>query len=187
MPTDAPPAPSDAKPAAEAGTPPRSPREWFELLYNELRRRARGELFRHQALTIGATTLLHEAWLRMDGRPLEFATQGELIMYASRVMRGILIDHIRSGQAVRHGGALRRVAYESLPDLGAMDDDEVLGLDEALEALAKTDARLAEVVELRFFAGMTLSEIAALRGVSVRTVHRDWDKARMILFASLKS
>ena len=170
-----------------AGTLPATPREWFEALYHELRRRARGELFRHQALTLGATTLLHEAWLRIDGRPLEFATQAEMVGYAVRVMRGIVIDHVRKRDAVRHGGEHELVPYDTLQDLRVLRDDQVLRLDETLRDLAITDARLAELVELRFFAGLTFSDIAALRGVSARTVQRDWDKARMLLFSALST
>ena len=108
--------------------PPSTPREWFQLLYHELRRRARGELFRHQALTLGATTLLHEAWMRMDDKPLAFGTQAELVAYAGRVMRGIVIDHVRSRSAQKHGGGIERIPYETSEDLRAMDDDEVLRL-----------------------------------------------------------
>lgn len=166
--------------------PPSSPREWFQVLYHELRRRARGELFRHQALTLGATTLLHEAWLRLDNKPLAFGTQAELVAYAGRVMRGIVIDHIRSRSAEKRGGAFELVPYETSQDLRAMKDDEVLHLDDALKALAATDAGLAEVVELHFFAGLTFTEIAALRDVSERTAQRDWEKARTLLYAALR-
>jgi RNA polymerase sigma factor (TIGR02999 family) len=166
--------------------PPSSPSEWFQLLYHELRRRARGELFRHQALTLGATTLLHEAWLRLDGKPLAFGTQAELVAYAGRVMRGIVIDHIRSRSAEKRGGAFELVPYETSQDLRAMKDDDVLQLDDALKELAATDARLAELVELHFFAGLTFTEIAALRDVSERTAQRDWEKARTLLYAALK-
>ena len=172
--------------AAPPLSPPHTPREWFEALYHELRKRARGELFRHQALTIGATTLVHEVWLRVDGRPLEFASQAELVSYAGRVMRGIVIDHIRAKHATRHGGEFEFVAYDTLADLRAMKDDQVLRLDDSLRDLAAADARLAELVELRFFAGMTFGEIAALRGVHERTVQRDWDKARLLLFTALQ-
>lgn len=170
----------------DAAVAPLSPRQWFEQLYHELRRRARGELFRHQALSLGATTLLHEAWLRIDGRTLEFASQGELVSYAGQVMRGIVIDHIRSRRAARRGGEFERVPYDTLQDLRTMADEQVLELDEVLRDLAATDSRLAELVDLRFFAGMTFEEVAALRGVSVRTVKRDWDKARMLLLSALK-
>lgn len=160
---------------------PKTPRDWFELLYHELRRRARGELFRHQALTLGPTTLLHEAWLRMDGKDLSFATQNELVAYASRTMRGIVIDHVRARQAEKRGGGLDDATYETLADLRSLPDREVVALNEALADLTAADAALAELVELKYFAGLTLIEIAALRGVSERTAQRDWDKARVFL------
>ena len=165
---------------------PSTPREWFEALYHELRRRARGELFRHHAMTLGPTTLLHEAWLAMDGRALEFATQGELVSYAGKIMRGLVIDHLRRKGAARHGGHLDFVPYDTLLDLRSMADDEALRLDDSLHDLAAADPSLAELVELHFFAGLTFAEVAALRGVSVRTVQRDWDKARMLLFSALR-
>ncbi len=172
--------------APEGMRAPSSSRDWFEVLYLELRRRASGELFRHQAMTLGATTLLHEAWLAMDGRPLEFATQGELVSYAGKIMRGIVIDHLRHKGAVRHGGEVDFVPYDTQADLRVMADGEVLRLDDSLRDLAAADPRLAELVELHFFAGLTFAEIAALRGISVRTIMREWDKARMLLFSALR-
>ena len=186
------PAPSAAAAAAAAAPPavpataPRTPGEWFQTLYHELRRRARGELFRHQALTLGATTLLHEAWMQLDRRPLEFATQGELVAYAGRTMRGIVIDHIRARQADKRGGGAENVPYETLIDLDSLPDREVLALNDALAALAGAEPPLAELVELKFFGGLNFAEIAALRGVSERTVQRDWEKARLFLFAALR-
>jgi RNA polymerase sigma factor (TIGR02999 family) len=179
----------DAKPtaAAQADTPPRSVREWFELLYHELQRRARGELFRHQAITLGPTTLLHEVWMRLDDKPLSFATQGELVSYASRTMRGIVIDHIRARMADKRGGGAEQLPYETLADLRALPDREVIGLNDALDALAAADPRLAELVELKFFAGLNFAEIAALREISERTVQRDWEKARLFLFQAMRS
>ena len=172
------------EPAAPAS--PLTPREWFEALYHELRRRARGEIFRHQAMSLGATTLLHETWLAMDGRRLQFATQGELIGYAGKVMRGIVIDHVRQRSTTRHGGAIDFVPYDTLAELRVMPDDEVLRLDEGLRDLTVTDPGLAELVELHFFAGLTFADIAALRGKSLRTTMREWDKARALLFLALR-
>ena len=182
----------EGKPAVDSPLPDsraeaRDVRAWFSALYLELRRRARGELFRHSALTMSATTLLHETWLHMDGRPLEFATQAELVSYAGRVMRGIVIDSIRAKRAGRHGGDFEFVPYETQHDLRSVDEGQVLQLDDGLRDLLLVDARLAELVELRFFAGLTFVEIAALRGQSVRTVQRDWDKARMLLFNSMST
>lgn len=134
---------------------------------------------------MGATTLLHEAWMQVERRPLHFATQAELVAYAGQAMRGIVIDHIRQRRAQRHGGQLHFVPLETLHELCAMPDADVLRLDDALRDLASADPRLAELVELRFFGGLTFGEVAALRGVSERTVQRDWDKARMLLFQAL--
>lgn len=159
----------------------------FEALYQELRRRARGELFRHQALTMGPTTLLHEAWLQMSGRDLAFATQAELVAYAARVMRGIVIDHIRARSAAKRGGGEGALPYETLADLASLPDREVIALNDALAELAAADAPLAELVELKYFAGLTLVEIAALRGISERTAQRDWDKARLFLRQAMRS
>jgi RNA polymerase sigma factor (TIGR02999 family) len=165
----------------------RSAQEWFGELYHELRRRARGQIFRYHALSMGATTLLHETWLKIADRPLEFASQNELVAYAALTMRSIVVNHFREQGAQKRGGEFELVPYETLHDLRAMKDDEVLRLDEALGELTATDPALAEMVELRFFAGLTFDEIAALRGVSERTVRRDWDKARMLLAAAMRS
>lgn len=164
----------------------RSASVWFQTLYHELRRRARGELFRHQALTLGPTTLLHEAWIQLERRPLEFASQGELVTYAGRTMRGIVIDHIRARQAGKRGSGADDLPYETLVDLNSMPDREVLNLNDALAALTQADPLLAELVELKFFAGLNFAEIAVLRGVSERTVQRDWEKARLFLFAAMR-
>ena len=166
----------------------RSASEWFQVLYGELRRRARGELFRHQAVTIGPTTLLHEAWLRLGQRDeLRFASQAELVSYASRAMRGIVIDHIRARLAGKRGSGQAAIPYETSTDLREMPDVEVVALDDALDALARVDPALCELVELRFFAGLTLAEIAGLRAVSERTAQRDWEKARLFLYQSIRS
>jgi RNA polymerase sigma factor (TIGR02999 family) len=101
-------------------------------------------------------------------------------------MRGIVIDHVRARQADKRGGGAEHLPYETLVDLGSMRDSELLGLDDAMETLAGVDRPLAELVELKFFAGLSFVEIAALRGVSERTVQRDWEKARLFLFSALR-
>ncbi|RQO57948.1 RNA polymerase subunit sigma [Paucibacter sp. KBW04] len=183
--------PPPLKPCALAEQAPMPPagneREWFEQLYHELRRRARGELFRHEALSLGPSTLLHEAWMRMDARALNFSSQAELCSYAARVMRGIVIDHIRQRRSQRHGGEFHFVPLDSLVELKAMAEDDTLKLDEAIEALAAVKPDWAAIVELKFFGGLNFAEIAALRGVSERTVQRDWEKARIFLFDSMRS
>jgi RNA polymerase sigma factor (TIGR02999 family) len=179
--------PGSEAPTPTPPTPPGTAAQWFEQLYHELRRRARGELFRHQALTLGATTLLHEAWLRLQPSALNFATQQDLVRYAGRVMRGIVIDHIRARASLKRGGHLELLHFETLSELQAMQDHETLQLDAALEELAVHEPQLAELVELKFFAGLSFIEIAALRGVSDRTVQREWDKARLLLFTAIRS
>lgn len=161
--------------------------EWFIGLYHELQRMARGELFRHQALTMGPHTLLHEVWLRFDSINVEFASQQELARYAARMMRGIVIDYIRARKSLKRGGEYKFEPYETLEDLRTVSDDEAIGIAEALDTLATVDPDLTELVELRFFAGLTFGEIAALRSVSERTVQRDWEKARTLLFSTIRS
>ncbi len=160
--------------------------EWFEVLYHELRRLARGELFRHKAITLGANTLVHEAWLKLAPSELNFANPAALISYTARVMRSIVIDHIRERSSLKQGGAFDIVQFDTLADLRAMGSAEVLSVNDELQALSKIDPALTELVELKFFAGLTFAEIGALRHVSERTVQRDWDKARMLLFASIR-
>jgi RNA polymerase sigma factor (TIGR02999 family) len=160
--------------------------EWFEVLYHELRRHAQGELFRHRAVTMGANTLVHEAWLRLSPSELRFANSQALVSYAARVMRSIVIDHIRERQSLKRGGEFDIVQYDTLADLRALQNSEVLRLNDELQELSKIDPALTELVELKFFAGLTFAEIGELRKVSERTVQRDWDKARILLFASLK-
>jgi len=160
--------------------------EWFEVLYHELRRMARGELFRQRALTLGPTTLLHEAWLRLAPTDLRFATQDDLVRYTARVMRNIVIDRVREKASQKRGGEFDFVAYETMADLRELGSDRTLALDLALQELAGVDPQLAELVELKFFAGLTFDEIAALRHVSGRTVQRDWEKARNLLFTALQ-
>lgn len=177
---------SDGSPPLIDSTDGRTTAEWFEVLYHELRRHARGELFRHGAITLGSNTLVHEAWLRLSPSDLKFANSQAMVSYAARVMRSIVIDHIRERNSLKRGGAFDIVQYDTLADLRALESSEVLSLNDELQELSKIDPALAELVELKFFAGLTFAEIGELRKVSERTVQRDWDKARILLFASLR-
>ena len=177
--------PDEFEPVGESTTG-RTAAEWFEVLYHELRRHARGELFQHRAITLGANTLVHEAWLRLSPSDLRFANSQALVGYAARVMRSIVIDHIRERKSLKRGGEFSIVQYDTLADLRALENSEVLSLNDELQELSKIDPALTELVELKFFAGLTFAEIGELRKVSERTVQRDWDKARILLFASLK-
>lgn len=158
----------------------------FAALYCELRRVAQKELRRTSAATLSPTTLLHETYLNISRREsLAFGSSAQFMSYASRAMRGLLIDYLRGRQAQKRGGELQIVPLQT--DLlnavttEDLDTHHLERLHVALESLGQLDARLAECVDLRFFCGLSFDEIARLHGVSERTVQRDWDKARLLL------
>jgi RNA polymerase sigma factor (TIGR02999 family) len=155
----------------------------FAALYEELHRLAQAHVHRSAGrLTLGATSLLHEAYLDMSQRSaVAFPDRNRFLGYASRAMRGLIIDYIRQRRAFKRGGDL---TFASLTD-GHIDSmvpsPDLDDLDEALKSLATFDPPLAELVDLKFFCGFSFGEIAALRGVSERTVQRDWVKAKLLL------
>jgi RNA polymerase sigma factor (TIGR02999 family) len=157
----------------------------FAALYGDLRRLAERELRRNQGVSISPTTLLHEAYLGMSGRDAVFPDRQRFMGYAARVMRGLIIDFVRERRALKRGSA-----YEitELPaEVAAAAGTDLTQLSDALDELAARDPRLAEVVDLRYFCGFTFEEIAAQRGTTARTVQRDWEKARLILFDGLNT
>ena len=159
----------------------------FESLYHELHRMARRELHASAGgLTLGATTLLHETWLSLSQRGVEFPDRGRFFAYAARAMRGLIIDQIRARRALKRGGAFHFTEWDTEGVEGALKTDDADTLTEALEALGRADPALSELVDLRFFGGLDLAEIAALRGTSERTVQRHWDKARLFLRHALR-
>lgn len=160
----------------------------FSALYAELHRMARRELAKHgPAVTLGATTLLHEAYLEMAGRSgPDFPDRARFMAYSARVMRGLVIDHARSHQAHKRGGQFEFTSIAAELADNAADDKELVRLSESLEELANVDAPLAELVDLKFFCGFSFAEIAAMRGLSERTVQRHWDRARLYLHRSLR-
>ena len=172
---------ADAIRAADSGDS-RAAEQLFAALYSELHRMAKQQLHRHAfGSTLGATTLLHEAYLDIAGRDPGFPDQARFFAYTARAMRGLIIDHVRERRAVKRGGefhltALNTEIAESVPEMS-----ELGPLDDALNELARIDAPLAELVDLKFFCGFSFSDIAAMRGVSERTVQRDWNKARVFL------
>jgi len=157
-------------------------------LYADLRRIAVSRLRQSGDLTLDATALVHESYLRLQrAGGLDFPDRKHFLGYASRVMHTIVIDQVRARQAERRGGALQQVTFNTgIADLAPQRDDEVLRVHEALEELAAMDARLAQVVEMRYFAGLTEPEIAETLGVTERTVQRDWSKARLFLSMAMK-
>jgi RNA polymerase sigma factor (TIGR02999 family) len=159
-------------------------------LYQELHSMARRQLAGQHGHTLDATALVHEAYLKLIGRgagAAQFDDRAHFFAYAASAMRSVVVDYARQRLAQKRGGDLHRVT--DLPeDLegGLRLDEDMLGLDTALTRLAGVEPRLAQVVELRYFGGLSELEIAALLQRSERSVRRDWQKARMYLLASLQ-
>ena len=160
----------------------------FTSLYADLHRMARRELTkRGVGMTLGATTLLHEAYLDMSGTRREaFPDRNRFMAYASRVMRGLIIDYARSRQAQKRGGLFEISSMNTDVAEAVADGEELTRIGEALDELATVDPRLAQVVDLKFFCGFSFAEIAAMQSVSERTVQRDWEKARIYLHQALQ-
>jgi RNA polymerase sigma factor (TIGR02999 family) len=159
----------------------------FAALYTELHRVARCQLRAGGCVSLSATTLLHEAFLSMRKRdPAGFPDRAHFIAYAARAMRGLVIDYVRSRRAQKRGGEFHMTTFDTdVVDNDAADDEDVPRIGEALAALAQVDPELAQLVDLKFFCGLSIAEVAALRGVSERTVRRDWVKARVYLRRAL--
>jgi RNA polymerase sigma factor (TIGR02999 family) len=174
---------------AEAGAPGAKER-LFSALYVELHRLAQSHLHRSAGLPISPTTLLHETYLGIVDSDAVFPDRGRFMGYASRVMRGLIIDFARQRRAQKRGGNFEITQLDSqVMGQAEGQDAEDKGLPElsdALDELAVHDPRLAEVVDLKYFCGFSLTDIAAMREVTLRTVQRDWDKARLFLFRELK-
>lgn len=169
----------------EAGSPGGKER-LFSALYGELHRLAERQLKRSNGVMISPTTLLHESYLHFSAGAGQFPDKERFIGYASRVMRGLLIDLLREGKALKRGAGLHITQLNTEIAESQAEAEEMSRLSEALDELASKDARLAELVDLKYFCGYTFEEISALRGSSVRTLQRDWEKARMFLFRKLK-
>lgn len=164
----------------------------FQRLYPELKRVAHARLYRVWGggdAVLDTTALVHESYERLAGQAgLSFADQAHFLAYAARAMRSVLVDAVRERLAERRGGGAAHLALTTgLGErLAAADAPELLRVHEALEELAQIEPRLAQVVELRYFGGLANDEIAAVLATSLRTVERDWERARSFLFAALK-
>ena len=159
----------------------------FPLVYDELRRLAHRQLRGEpEGKTMGTTALVHEAYLKLvDQTRSSWNSRAHFLAVASIAMRRIVVDHARQHRSVKRGGLLRRVPLESV-DLAVEERADLLvALDDALSRLAALDPRQARVVECRFFGGMTEEDTAAALGVGLRTVTRDWAKARSWLYQEI--
>lgn len=163
-------------------------REVFDATYHDLRALARSRLARGgRATLLDTTALVHESFVRFaNAGNLRLEDRDHFLRYASHVMRSVIVDIARASNAVRHGGDAAHVTF----DTGCAEElrggeEEIIRVHEALEELAAADPRLVQVVEMRYFAGMTETEIAAALGITDRTVRRDWEKAKLFLARAL--
>ena len=158
-------------------------------IYDELRRLARYYTrLERRDHTLNSTALVHEAYLKLvAGGHRSFEDRVHFFALASRAMRQILVDHARYRLAGKRGAGAQKVELDAQPLMSEERPGEVVALDEAIDRLAEFAPRQAEIVEMRFFGGMTEEEIAGRLGLSVRTVRRNWSMARSWLFGELKA
>jgi RNA polymerase sigma factor (TIGR02999 family) len=161
----------------------------FGTLYVELRRMAKRELGKRAGfVSISATTLLHEAYLDMSAREGQsFPDRARFMAYAARVMRTLIIDHARERQAQKRGGLFEITSLDTKEIENPVNHSEVARIGDALDELAKVEPVLAEIVDLKFFCGLSFTEIAAMRDVSERTVQRNWARARLYLHRQISA
>jgi RNA polymerase sigma factor (TIGR02999 family) len=163
---------------------PRAAEQLLPLVYDELRKLAAKKVAQENpGLTLQATALVHEAYLRLVGSsPQEWDNRRHFFAAAAEAMRRILIENARRRQRLRHGGDRQQVALNEVDLAAEVPVDELLLVNEALEELAEADPTAAELVKLRYFAGMTVEEAADILGVPPRSAYRNWAYARAWLF-----
>jgi RNA polymerase sigma factor (TIGR02999 family) len=161
----------------------------FEIVYNDLRHLA-GVLMKRERPehTLQPTALVNEAYCRLvDEKQVCWENRAHFFKIAARAMRQILVEHARRRAAVKRGGGWRRVTLDERLAVSEVSDVEIIDLDDALKKLGEKDERLAQVVEMRVFGGLTADEVAHVLGVSRQTVQTDWQVARMLLARELSS
>ena len=157
------------------------------LVYNELRRQARRYLQKERPdHTLQGTALVHEAYLRLcNQQPAQFENREHFFAIAAQLMRQILVEHARRRGAAKRGGG-HKLALDDVAEPPKMETTDLVALDKALQELAHLDARQSHIVELRFFAGLSIAEVARLLHISPATVKRDWVTARIWLHQRIK-
>ena len=159
----------------------------FSACYHDLRRLARSRLT-HDArgLLLDTTALVHESYLRFVGvGALRLVDRQHFLRYASHVMRSVIVDVVRERRALRRGGFAPHITLNTAVEAIADGEEQILRVHEALDELGYYDPRLVQVVEMRYFAGMTEREVADALGITDRTVRRIWEKARLLLAQAL--
>jgi RNA polymerase sigma factor (TIGR02999 family) len=159
------------------------------LVYEELRKLAAAKMANEApGQTLQPTALVHEAWLRLTGdEDKQWDGRAHFFGAAAEAMRRILVDNARRKKALRHGGGQRRLDIQDVEIAGALEDDQLLALNDALDRLAARDQPKAELVKLRYFSGMTIEEAARVLGVSEPTAKRWWAYARAWLFSEIQA
>jgi RNA polymerase sigma factor (TIGR02999 family) len=157
------------------------------LVYDELRRMARNYMTRQKAgHTLQTTALIHEAYLRLaDQKEVRWQSRAHFFAVAATAMRHILVDYARTDQAAKRGGKVQMVSLDEAAEVTAEKTAELVALNDALDGLAAFDPRKSQVVEMRYFGGLTLEETAEVLKVSPETVARDWRIARAWLLREL--
>jgi RNA polymerase sigma factor (TIGR02999 family) len=158
------------------------------LLYDELHRLARRQMRRERPdHTLQATSLVNEAYLRLiDINRVEWRNRAHFLALAARTMRRILVEFARNRQRQKRGGGAVRMNLDDVPDLADIKDPDLVALSDALSGLAELDARMSQVVELRFFGGLTVEETAEVLSISPETVMRDWKTAKAWLLREIR-
>ena len=168
---------------------PKAADELLPLVYQELRRLAAARMANEApGQTLQATALVHEAWLRLlgpDGNEQSWGNRAHFFAAAAEAMRRILIDRARKKQRVKHGGELKRVNLQDIDVAETVEPDILLEMDEAIEKLAKEDPQAVELIKLRFFIGLEMTEIAKAMEISERAAYRIWAFARAWLYKEL--
>lgn len=157
------------------------------LIYGELRRLAAHCMSDERAdHTLQPTALVHEAYMLLVKQNVEWQNKAHFFAVAAQVMRRVLIDHARANLRKKRGGNQIKLSLDEVYLFSENKPDEFIALDESLKRLAERDPRQGRIVEMRFFAGLELKEIAGLLGISEKTVKRDWQVAKMWLYADLR-
>jgi RNA polymerase sigma factor (TIGR02999 family) len=162
----------------------------FSITYQELRQMARNRLRRvDRGAVLDTTALVHECFLRFaNANRLEVSDRVHFFRYAGQAMRSVIVDMARAALRDRRGGgAIHQSLSTTIGETTAAGEEEILRVHEALDELAKYDARMVQVVEMRYFAGMTEAEVAEALGLTDRTIRRDWEKARLLLAQALST
>ncbi len=174
----------------DEGSAPLDLQRAFAGAYQELRRLAHARLYSSggRNTVLDTTALVHETYLKLSRQAgVAFPDRPRFLAYAGKAMRSIIVDMVRHRQTERAGGDVALLTLTgTVADALPAEEAHILGVHEALHAMAEVDPRMAQVVEMRYFAGMTDAEIAAALGVTDRTVRRDWEQARLFLAEALK-